>query len=299
VAVSLFDQGVENMKAQNYEVGCKQIAESVRLDRRPGSLYTLARCEADWGHVATAVARYDDYLQFCQKLSGVDKDKQAARMSDAKKRRDELAPDVPHWTITLAANAPPNTEVKRDGESVGKTLLGVRHPIDPGVHVLSTQAPGGPVTEKRIEILKGADNRVVLDVALAQPVGQPSIRRSVGWGFVGVGGAILGGGLIAGATVFAKKDVVDKNCGAAIARPDMPTVCNDPGRDALESANTAATVANIGVIGGAAGVVMGLILVATAPKPSLPPKTGLVPDVKVDLWPSPFGGVMAGFRGKW
>jgi hypothetical protein len=57
VAKVLFDKGLANMKAGNYEAGCKEIAKSVRLDRKAGALFTLATCEFEWGRLATAMSR--------------------------------------------------------------------------------------------------------------------------------------------------------------------------------------------------------------------------------------------------
>jgi hypothetical protein len=293
----LFDRGVENMKAKNYDVACSQIAESVRIERRPGALYTLARCEDERGRVATAVARYDEFLQFCETLSDGDKAKQALRLTDAKLRHDKLAPSVPYWTITLAATAPANTEVKLNGKPFERKLLGVRLPVDPGVHILTTQARGGPVTEKRIDILRGTNTPIVLTV-IAQIV-VVSSRRPAGWIIVGVGGAVLGGGLIAGATVLAKKNTIDSNCGAAVGFPQAPARCNNTGFAALESANTAATVATVGVPLGVVSVAVGFLLVASAPKPKASKNSSLVHDVTIELGPTPLGGGMAGFRGTW
>jgi hypothetical protein len=299
----LFDRGVENMQAKNFDVACSQIAESVRLERRPGALYTLARCEEDWGRIATAVARYDEFLLFCETLSDGDKAKQALRMTDAKLRRDKLAPDVAYWTITLASTAPPNTKVQRDGKPFEPKQLGVRVPVDPGTHVLTTQVPRGPVTEKRIDVARGSHTVLELTVLAPTVAGneakEVSSRRIAGWVMVGVGGAILGGGLVAGAATLGKTDIIENNCGAAIGSPRAPSRCNNTGFAALESANTSATIANVGVAVGVVGVAVGIILVATAPKPSAPKNTSFLHDVTVDLGPTPLGGGMAGLRGRW
>src|SRR5690606_15567731 len=76
-AEALFDKGVADMKAGRHETGCKAIAESQRLDPRPGTLFTLATCEAAWGRIATAVSRYGDYLAVYARLPD---DKKAAQL---------------------------------------------------------------------------------------------------------------------------------------------------------------------------------------------------------------------------
>ncbi len=308
-AKSLFDQGVANMQVQDYAAGCPRIAESLRLDRRPGTLYTLATCEYEWGRLATAAARYDEFLRFVETLPDKEKPKQEARAADAREKRAAIEIDVPRWTLTLVPNAPPNTEVKRNGEVIGNAMLGTEMPVDPGTYVLTTQAPGGPVTEKKVEIVKASKNSFVLDVApvpvpIAKepPVPQvvvtqnPSMhpRRVAGWALLGTGGVLLGGGLIAGAFAISTKETVDGNCGAAVGALGTPTMCNAQGKAAGESAEQAAMFANIGVIGGAAALVGGIVLMATAPKNSLPTTARL----NVTVWPTA-AGVMGGVGGTW
>ncbi|WP_437943129.1 hypothetical protein WMF27_27655 [Sorangium sp. So ce281] len=61
-AEALFERGLADMQAGRYETGCKVLAESERIDPQPGTPFTLAACEAQWGRIATAVAHFKDYL---------------------------------------------------------------------------------------------------------------------------------------------------------------------------------------------------------------------------------------------
>ena len=61
-AAPLFDRGLEDMLAGRYETGCPSLAESHRLEPRPGTLFTVAECFAKWGKVATAFRYYEQYL---------------------------------------------------------------------------------------------------------------------------------------------------------------------------------------------------------------------------------------------
>src|SRR3954465_13628820 len=61
-AEALFNRGKADMDAGRYEAGCKAIAESQRLDPRPGGLFTLAVCETQGGRIASAMTHYGDYL---------------------------------------------------------------------------------------------------------------------------------------------------------------------------------------------------------------------------------------------
>src|SRR6185436_17789381 len=61
-AQALFDRGLKDMLAGRYSTGCSLIAESEKLDPRPGTLFTLAECYAKAGKLATALAHYGDFL---------------------------------------------------------------------------------------------------------------------------------------------------------------------------------------------------------------------------------------------
>src|SRR6185503_14320298 len=59
-AGALFDQGVAYMEENRFDRACPAIEVSYWLDARPGTLFTLAECEAERGRLAMAVARYDE-----------------------------------------------------------------------------------------------------------------------------------------------------------------------------------------------------------------------------------------------
>src|SRR4051812_45897187 len=67
-AKALFNQGLAEMEAAHYDKGCPAIEESYKLDPRAGTLFTLAECENRRGRLATAVARYEDYLSLYSRL---------------------------------------------------------------------------------------------------------------------------------------------------------------------------------------------------------------------------------------
>ena len=56
-AKALFDRGVEQLEAGHFNRACPAIEKSYQLDPRPGTLFTLAECEAKRGRLATAVQR--------------------------------------------------------------------------------------------------------------------------------------------------------------------------------------------------------------------------------------------------
>lgn len=171
-AKALFDQARALMDQNKYETACPKLAESHRLDPRAGTLFTLAVCESRWGRTATAKARFDEYLRFYNRLPPDQQAQQSERQKAAKEARDRLAQEEPQITLLLPPGAPSGTVVKRNGEVIGQAAIGIALPVDPGEHLLTTQAPGGPVWEKRITIGKGDRQQITLEVKWTSPASQ-------------------------------------------------------------------------------------------------------------------------------
>jgi hypothetical protein len=280
VAEALFNRGLGDMEAGRYDTGCKALAESQRLDPRPGTLFTLATCEARWGHAATAVTRYRDYLAVYEALPPDRKAQQGQRPKLAKTELEKLAQEVAQLTLTLPASSPPGTVVKRDGEVVAEAALGLALPADPGEHTLSTQAPDGPIWQQRITLGKGESKTVTLVVESAAgpavssgapgpaPTADagPSGRRVATYVIGGAGlGAGVAGGILGGLAIGAK-GTVDQHCGAGIGASDE-TACDRTGLDAANSAKGLSLGSTIALAAGVAAVGASAVLFFTEPRP--------------------------------
>ncbi|WP_438007088.1 hypothetical protein WME89_52660 [Sorangium sp. So ce321] len=275
----LFDRGLADMDAGRYETGCKALAESQRLDPRPGTLFTLAFCESKWGRVATAVTRLNDFLSLVERMPPDQRGRQAERAAAAREERARLAPRVPELALVLPPNAPAGTVVTRDGQTLGEASLGVGLPVDPGEHVVSTRAPGGPVWERRVAIAEGEKQQLTLEVKAPPAVREvappppasegggevSSGRRAAVYvaGGVGAAGVVLGG--VMGALTFGKRSVVAEHCGAGIG-DSREEACDVTGFDATRSARTTGLVSTIGFGVGLAGLGAAAVLYWTEPK---------------------------------
>jgi hypothetical protein len=164
-AKQLFDRGLVDFEAGRLESACPAIEQSYRLDPHPGTLFTLAECENKRGHLATALRRYDEYLSAYGALSPEKMAKQGDREKIAKEQKAALSARVSELTLALPPNAPPGTTVTRDGQPVDRLELGTPVRVDPGDHVVVTQAPGGPPTTVRITLSLGERRGIALLVA--------------------------------------------------------------------------------------------------------------------------------------
>lgn len=284
LAETLFNRGVADMMAGRYDAGCPAIAESHRLDPRPGRLFTLAECEAKWGHLATAVARYNDYLLVFSNLPPSQQAKQHGREKIAAAQRDAIAPQVPELTLVLPPGTPAGTVVQRDGLVLNAPALGLGMPVDPGEHVITTQAPGGPVKEARVRLEKGEKRSLTLEVepapaattpetprAKAPPVTSPAAaprdreergggRRVAAYvaGGIGLVGLAVGG--VTGGLALARSGEAEENC---VDGDEGVALCNHEGKVAGDGAKMLGLVSTIGFGVGIAGLGTAAILLLT------------------------------------
>jgi hypothetical protein len=311
-AKALFDDGLRKMQANNYERGCPALRESYRLDPRPGTLFTLAECEAKRGKTATAVAHYGNYMKIYEGLPEGAQLKQGDRYKIAAEQKMMLLPYVPELKLILPPDAPPGTVVKRDNLVLRDASLGVALPVDPGTYVITTQAPGGPVTEQRIIIASSDRNEVILKVAPPSKQGtgpqhpppatvEPGSngRRTAAFVIGGLGLAGLAvGGVMGGLTLAKKGELDDYNCNHDTQQ------CDPGGAEVAGSAQTLGLVSTIGFAAGFAAVGVSAVLLLTAP--SQPSNQGTTTrKTQSGSWVSAgivFAGptgVAAGVRGAW
>lgn len=304
-AQALFDRGVAEMEAGHPEKGCPAIEASQRLDPRPGTLFTLAECEAQRGRVATSMRYYAEYLALYRTFNDRKKLEQkdrAAISEDQLRKLDLLAPRL---TLTLPPDAGSDVVVKRDGDVVAELSLGTAVVVDPGEHVITTSVPGGPTTEHRLSLGPGDARSLVLTVRRdggAGPespdkpppgpglTGAPAVRppppdpRPYRIGALSAGSAAVIGlvvGVVTGILAIEQSRIVNRNCDTS----SPVYVCNDAGLAAKNQLYPLGTASTIGFIAGGVGISVGFTLLLVAPSAPAPP----TPALTVGKWP-PSGG---------
>ena len=287
-----FDYGLAEMEAGRFATGCPALAESYRLDPRPGVLFTLAECENKWGKLASALTHYDAYLDLFERMRDEEKAHQRGRDRVATAQRDRLRGEVPQLAIALPPSAPPGTTVTRDGSPLGAPSLGASAPVDPGEHVVVARTPDGVAHEGHVTLARGEHRRLVVDLTAPAPVPPPAplpalarapaptpspgpALRSAAWlsGAVGIAGIAVGA--VAGAVVLGDKSTIGSAC-----NPDH--TCSRSGLDAASHARAFGLVSDVGfAAGGAALVASGILFLASSPRAvhplaSVDPRGGFV-----------------------
>jgi hypothetical protein len=287
---ALFDKGVADMEARRFDTACPELEESLRMNRLPGTTFTLAECYAKAGKSASAVARYQEYLDLYSKLPSDQQQKQEDRPQVSRSQIGALTPSVPTLTIRLPQGAPAGTTVKRDDVVLGGPSLGVALPVDPGSHTITSQAPGSiPFTQtitlapsEKKDITVTVTNAVGGDQAGRSDVNQPGrgkAQRIAGFVIAGVGAAGLLMGAITGGLTLAKKSTISDNCNV-----DTKVCKNQTGLDAVDSAHTTGLISTVGFIAGGVVLVGGVVILATAPG------QGNSKDIRMSFSADPTGG---------
>ncbi len=270
------------MQAGKCETACPALDASEKLDPRPGTLFTLAECQSKWGHVATAVTLYDNYISQIALLP-IDKQQlQEERKEIALEQKAALAPSVPQLTIVVPAGAPPGMVVKRDQVDVAPAAIGVPLPVDPGDHVVSTDANG---RHGEVHVTIALREHKSVTVALPWANTGPSLRRIGAYVAGGVGGAALLTGAILGGVTIAKRSVIHDHCNF----PSDPNACDTTGLAAASSAKGLGIGSSVMFAVAAAGIGTGLALYFTEPKRA----AGSVAVDTLEVAPLPDGGAFA------
>lgn len=290
-AEAMFKVGLDNMQAGELEAACPALAESQRLDPRPGTLFALADCHERAGKIATAVAVYDDYLRAFGQMSQAHKLRHKDRARIATERKAALAAEIPELTLSLSPYAPKGVMITRDGIEFTEASLGIGLPLDPGEHVLTTTVGSGPVHEQRITLARGEKKTVELEVKepaevpveapppavatrppslsseqapapLVAPAARPGASTGEGGGMSGrrIGALVAGGigvaglalGGVTGGIALSKKSVIEEHC--------QGNICDAEGKAAADASKLPGLLSTIGFGIGAAGIAAGAVL---------------------------------------
>jgi hypothetical protein len=295
-ADALFREARALLGQKKYAEACPKLAESFRLDPMAGTLYNLAECEEKQGKLASALLRWQAFID----LLTASKRLADPRFSVARKKIEELNGRVPRLNLWLREGIPPDTVVFRDGVELRSASLGVALPADPGEHRIVVRSPRRLDRLYTITIQEGESRTVELEsgesdgsepapLASASasalpassaepPPGVPvpsaqgaspagSWRRPTGMIVGGVGVAALIGAGVTGVILQGHKKTVEQDCDRS-AR-----LCSSSkGLDAAESGKNLAPVNLALWIVGALGTGAGAYLFLSAPRePSVQP----------------------------
>jgi hypothetical protein len=269
-ADALFREGKRLMAKRQFSEACPKLEESQRLDPQGGTLLNLAVCHAREGKTASAWSEFQEALALAREAKRND------RIRLAKRELAQLSPRLSHLVIQVPSESRvEGLEVKRGSSSVPEAAWGVAVPVDPGEFEIVARAPGHREWATRVTVEEAERSSVSVPELekLPPPPSKPpadkprpapepvdddgSTQRLIGFVVGGVGIAALGVGGYFGLRAIDKANQSDEHCNGSL--------CDRAGLDLNDEADQAATIANVSMAIGVAGIGIGTYLVLSAP----------------------------------
>ena len=262
-AEAAFRKGKELLATGDTAGACAAFEDSEKLDVQLGTQYNLALCYEKLGKLTSA------WINFSEVAA---KDGKGGRRDDAAKRAKALEPRL--TKLVIAVTAPVEGESVKIGALDVSVLAGSPSPIDTGSYEVVASAPGfvrwhghvdvtGEGKTITVEVPALARGDVELPLPPAPPPPAPHHGRAIaGLAIAGAGVIAVGAGLGLGKDVFDLRDQATPACGGNLSS------CNDvaTAQKDINDARTRALESDVAIGVGAAAIVGGVILYATAPK---------------------------------
>jgi serine/threonine-protein kinase len=285
----LFDEGKRLAQSGDYPGACPKLEESQKLDPGMGTLYRLADCYEHVGRTASAWAAFLE-VAGAAKAAG-----QQARADDAKKRADQLAPQLSKLVVGVAEPELAGLEVRRGDVVIGRAQWGTAMPVDPGELTVEAGAPGRRTWRstavipahgtRRIDVPKllpedAQAPRAMEPPAASAPLPSPGFgtQRAVAVA-VGIGGVVaLGVGSAFGLASMSKGAEADSHC-------DGQGLCDDRGISLRRSALGSGTASTIGFVAGGVLLAGAGVLWFTAPSRAAAASASAPPRPRIGVAP--------------
>ncbi len=267
----------KSLDRQDFKSAYDQCSRAEKLypsrEKPPALLVFLARACRGVGKFVCARDAYTRVatMELRSGLSPEAQKTQESFIEEARRERAIMAEKLGRVTIAVQEIIP-GMKVMLDDTSIDSAAFGVKLPIDPGKHLVTAEATGFQPYEYRFSIAEKEDATApvrltpVIKELPAPPPGWSTGRHVGTWTSFGIGAAGLAVGTVFGLRSLSLQRTLDVKCPRRDKCP--PDAQSDI--DELEIKGLAAGI-GFGVAG--AGIVVGTILLLTAPKPEAP-KTG-------------------------
>jgi hypothetical protein len=280
-AIALFDQGIKDLEAGNFEPACKELAASLALYDDSGTKGALAECQTSLGKVASAWKLWRDLAVTAPA---------ADLRADAEAKAVALEAQLPRYVLRLDGPALSGLVITVN-DTVVDPSLSVPLPIDPPTMVVTARAPDhepwtqtfavsqGTTTSVEIPPLREVpeDRRAKLDplaldpsasavrdLMLLREVESTRRTRHIASASISLAGvAMLGVGTYFGLSARAKWNDVESTCRGSLSACPEPAFAEATSE--VSSARSRALVSTILFVAGGATVVGGGYLWFTAP----------------------------------
>jgi tetratricopeptide (TPR) repeat protein len=279
-ARSLGEEGIALYEKGSYAEALDRFDRADELVHAPTLGLLAARSLEKLGRLVEAAERYRAVMlvQLDEKAPDAFSEAQAT----ASKELEALRPRIPTLEIVVEGADASQSRVTLDGTDVPRAMIGVKTPINPGVHRLEATGPSSSAF-KDLNIREKEAARAVLTLASQTPKtvtkdAKPepdkgsksgSTRRILGITSLGVGGGLVVLGAVGAANAYALNNRLKDEFGCGTPKPG---VCPDRGdqnterNEVLGAYDGSRVLAGVGIGLGAAGLITGTVLLLTLPK---------------------------------
>jgi hypothetical protein len=274
-------EGIKAYKEGRHTEAVDLLSRAEVVVHAPTHLLYLARAQQALGRLVEAREAYLKVVNETLPASAPSVFVEAQEQAVAE--LESIQPRLPKLRLVVSGAELGNVNVLIDGKPLSSASIGVPTPVNPGKHDIVVSADGYAPQQRSVELAEGASevlevqlqpgtstasepstassepNEAATSASVASPASTETSSRAT-WGYaLGGGGLVLAatGGVFGFLAVQQGKDAEDD--------PNLcpNKVCTDEGDAEVESAETKALVANIGIGAGLALVGVGAYLLLT------------------------------------
>jgi PEGA domain len=265
-ARALAQQGQEALENKDWATAAERFGRADALVHAPTLMLALARAEVGQGRWVAALEHYSRIAR--EGVAPGSPPAWSKALQDAQRELAALEPRVP--AVILHVEGAAEARVSIDGTPVPVAAIGVNRPVDPGKRTLHAEADGYAPVEVTVTLAERQVETVTLRLEVAPaastvPAPPPppppppgrSPLKAVGLAGIGVGGAGLILGAIAGGMALGKHGELQKICPSGH--------CTDQ-QSAITSYDLVGGLATAGFVAGGILAATGVVLVIVAPR---------------------------------
>lgn len=276
-ARELGKDGQAALAQKDYPTALERFTRAEALFHAPTLLLGLARAQAGMGKLVDAQESYRRVIN--ERLPANAPAAFTEAVTAATAELGVVAGRVA-WLTIIVSGTEAVPSVKVDGQGVPATALGVRRAVDPGTHKIVGELQSGVRKSVTVSMGEGKSETATLDLSASSaaplapsassgaplppastappaPRSSSTLRKTLGFVSIGVGGAGLVVGATAGALALSQHSTLAPDCnGGKCPASLVPKVDNY---------NTLGAVSTAAFIAGGALAVLGVVLVVTTP----------------------------------
>ena len=285
IAEQLHTQARNLATAGQWVEACARLEDSLRYAPLVATRLELATCDEHIGKLAAAWRLYRETAVAAAQAGDT------ARRDQAQSRAAAIEPRLARLVVTPPTAPPAGFAVTSDGVALDARTLGSTSFADPGRHEITASAPGFAPVTRVVTLVAGKLETVAIpdllvaalpapapatpgpmagiaNAAAPMPVPAPSepapssTRKYLGLAIAAAGVAATGAGLYFGARASSTYGDAKSLCGEQLA---CAAADFDHGKQLISDTRSQATTSTVLMIGGAAALAAGAIVVLTAP----------------------------------